>query len=385
MDIFQILREAFDLGASDIHISTTEVPIFRIHGEMVRQSKYSELSLTESQNLIAQILNDNQKQNFMIEKDFDFAIDIPKLARFRVNTFFTTKGINAVFRIIPNEIITFDELNLPTTLKKILKLKKGLILITGPTGSGKSTTLASIIDIFNKTLPKHILTIEDPIEFVHKSDMSIVTHREIGKHTKNFGSALRAVTRQDPDIILVGEMRDLETISLALTAAEMGSLVFATLHTSSASKTINRIVDVFPEKQQNQIRFMLAETLEYVVSQVLLKKNDGGRVAALEILVSTDGVKNMIRNGDTHQIPAAISGGKKENMQSMDFSLEQLLSSGQVSYDEAKVHIVSESLADKYKNMANSSKVAIPINDDNNLNNINNDFNIDGLEIISEE
>jgi len=347
-DIFQILTEANELGASDIHISTNEIPMFRISGVMQTQKKYPSLTLQMARQLVEQTMNDEQKGSFDSEKDLDFAMEIPNVARFRVNAFFTTKGVNAVFRIIPSEILTFEKLNLPPSLKNILKLKKGLVVITGPTGSGKSTTLAAIIDLFNKQKKGHIVTIEDPVEFVHKSRKSIITHREVGRHTESFATALRAVTRQDPNVVLVGEMRDIETISLSLTAAETGTLVFGTLHTSSAAKTINRIIDVFPAEEQNQVRSMLADSLQFIVAQALLKKKGGGRCAALEILVATDGIRNQVRKGEVGQISMAMQSGKNVGMQTIDQALADLLKKDTITFEEAKNYASCEEELRKY-------------------------------------
>ncbi len=351
LDIFSILREANGLSASDIHISTKEHPMFRVHGSMTPQKHYPVLEYEQAMRLVKQTMHEDQKKSFEEVMDLDYAIEIPEVARFRVNAFFTTKGVNAVFRIIPSEIISFEKLGLPESLRKILNLSKGLVLVTGPTGSGKSTTLAAIIDLFNKQKKAHIITIEDPLEFVHKPVRSIITHREVGKHTKTFASALRGVTRQDPDIVLVGEMRDLETISLALTAAETGTLVFATLHTSSAAKTINRIIDVFPAEEKDQIRSMLADSIQFIVAQALLKKEGGGRVAAHEILIATDGVRNQIRKGEIHQIPLSIQSGKDIGMQSIDMALGNLLRKKIVSFDNARVHCTNEDALRKFSLM----------------------------------
>jgi twitching motility protein PilT len=347
-DIFTILKDAHAKGASDIHLSTGEVPAFRISGSITTQDQYPVLTLEEARKLLQQTMSDAQHGSFDHEMDLDYAMEIEGTARFRVNTFFTTKGANAVFRIIPSEIIPFEKLGLPVSLKKILNLTKGLVLVTGPTGSGKSTTLAAIIDLFNKEKRGHILTIEDPIEFVHKPQKSIITHREVGRHTKSFASALRAVTREDPDIVLVGEMRDLETISLALTAAETGALVFGTLHTSSAAKTIDRIIDVFPAEEKNQVRSMLADSIQFIVAQALLKKVGGGRVAAQEILIATDGVRNQIRKGEIHQIPLALQSGRDIGMQSIDQALGDLLRKGLVTFEQARLYSTNEDALRKF-------------------------------------
>ncbi len=346
--MFEILGKANDLGASDIHISTKEKPCFRISGEMIPQEDYPELDYEVACKLLEQTMDEDQLKCYTEEKDLDYAIEIPEMARFRVNTFFTTKGINAVFRIIPSEIIPFEKLGLPDCLRKILRLQKGIVVVTGPTGSGKSTTLAAIVDLFNKERKGHIVTIEDPVEFVHKSRKCIISHREVGKHTKSFAASLRAVTRQDPDIVLVGEMRDLETISLALTAAETGALVFGTLHTSSAAKTIGRIVDVFPAEEQNQVQSMLADSIQFIVAQALLKKKGGGRVAALEILIATDGIRNQIRKGETHQIPLALQSGRDIGMQTTDQALISLLEKDTITYEEAMGYAINPTLMTPY-------------------------------------
>ncbi len=338
LDIFEMLREAHGLGASDIHISTGEKPSYRIDGDMVYQEKYPVLTLDISVDLIEQSMTEEQKEELKREKDLNYAIDIPMTARFRANTFFTTKGANAVFHIIPSTIISFTDLGLPESLRKITQLTKGLVLVTGSTGCGKSTTIAAIIDLINNTKRSHIITIEDPIEFVHVPKKSIITHRQVGKHTKTFASALKAVTRQDPDIVLVGEMRDLETISLALTAAETGTLVFGTLHTSSAAKTIDRIIDVFPAEEQSQIRSMLADSIQFIIAQELVKKIGGGRVVAHEILIATDGIRNQIRKGDIHQIPTAIQSGADMGMQSLDQSLGKLIRNKIITFETARIY-----------------------------------------------
>lgn len=348
LDIFKILTEANEKGASDIHISTGERVLFRVSGSMRAQEQWPILDYQTARALLEQTMEDGHKSSFDDDKDLDYAIEITGVARFRVNTFFTTKGVNAVFRIIPSEIIPFEKLGLPPSLKQVMSLKKGLVVVTGPTGSGKSTTLAAIIDLFNKTKYGHILTIEDPVEFVHTPQKCLITHREVGKHTKSFGSALRAVTRQDPDIVLVGEMRDLETISLALTAAETGALVFGTLHTSSAAKTINRIIDVFSAEEQAQVRSMLADSVRFIVAQALLKKIGGGRVGAYEVLIGTDAVANQIRQNEVHQIPLSIQGGRAIGMQSMDQCLQDHLEAKRVTYDDAIVHALNKEVFRKY-------------------------------------
>ncbi len=347
-DIFSLLTEANAQGASDIHISTQEKPRFRVSGTMVVQEKYPVLTYEMASALVEQTMDSEKKSHYRAERDLDYAIEIPNIARFRVNTFFTTKGVNAVFRIIPNEIIPFEKLGLPDSLRKILNLKKGIVVVTGPTGSGKSTTLAAIVDLFNRERKGHIVTIEDPVEFVHTPNKCIISHREVKKHTASFSASLRAVTRQDPDIVLVGEMRDLETISLALTAAETGALVFGTLHTSSAAKTVNRIVDVFPAEEQNQIQAMLAESLQFIVAQALLKKKGGGRVAALEVLIANDAIRNQVRKGEVYQIPLSIQGGSDIGMKTTDQALIELLEQGLITYEEASIYAVNINLLNRF-------------------------------------
>jgi twitching motility protein PilT len=330
--LFRMLKEQ---GASDLHLSTGSPPIFRLHGEMVRQN-YKALSHEELKGILFEILTEKQKTVFEEKHDLDFAYEIPGQARFRGNLLMQHRGIAAVFRIIPTTILSADDLHLPEGVRKLTRLKKGLVLVTGPTGSGKSTTLAAMIDLINSTRMDHILTLEDPLEFIHESKLSLINQRQIGEHTEGFGSALRAALREDPDVILVGEMRDLETIGLAISAAETGHLVFGTLHTNSAPKTIDRIIDVFPTNQQMQIRAMLSESLKGVICQQLLKKADGtGRVVALEIMVGTPAIANLIREGKTFQVPSIMQTAKKEGMQLMDQHLLDLLKTRAVSPEEA--------------------------------------------------
>jgi twitching motility protein PilT len=322
-------------GASDLHLSTGNPPIFRLHGEMVRLN-YKPLSHEELTGILFEILNEKQKAHFEEKKDLDFAYAIADLARFRANYLMQHRGVAAVFRIIPSKILSADDLALPEGVRKMTQFKKGLVLVTGPTGSGKSTTLAAMIDLINATRKEHILTLEDPLEFIHENKESLINQRQIGEHTESFSSALRAALREDPDIILVGEMRDLETISLAMSAAETGHLVFGTLHTNTAAKTIDRIIDVFPTDQQEQVRAMLSESLKGVVCQQLLKTSDGkGRVAALEIMLGTPAVGNLIREAKTFQIPSIIQTAKKDGMQLMDQHLLDLLKTKRINPEEA--------------------------------------------------
>jgi len=330
--LFKMMKEQ---GASDLHLSSGSQPIFRLHGEMVRLN-FKSLVHEEIQALLYEILSDKQKSEFEAKRDLDFAYSIPDLARFRGNIMMQHKGVAAVFRMIPSKILTADELALPEGVRKMTMLKKGLVLVTGPTGSGKSTTLAAMIDLINSSRKEHILTLEDPLEFIHENKLSLLNQRQIGEHSESFTAALRAALREDPDVILVGEMRDLETISLAMTAAETGHLVFGTLHTNSAAKTIDRIIDVFPRDGQEQVRAMLSESLKGVVCQQLLKAAEGkGRVAAFEILVGTPAIANLIREGKTFQIPSIIQTARKDGMQLMDQHLLDLLKTKRILPEEA--------------------------------------------------
>src|ERR1700722_2744449 len=317
-------------GASDLHLSTGAPPCLRLHGEMVRL-KYHDLSSDECQALIFEILTEKQKKLFVENWELDCSYSLEGVGRFRVNVFMQRLGIGAVFRIIPTKIKSVKELNLPESILDLIAVQKGLILVTGPTGSGKSTTLAALIHHINSTEQAHILTVEDPIEFVHPSIKSLVNQREVSSHTKSFANALKAALREDPDIILVGEMRDLETIGLAMTAAETGHLVFGTLHTNNAPKTVDRIIDVFPQDQQAQIRVMLSESLRGVVAQTLLPRADGkGRVACIEVLVNTHAVANLIREGKTFQIPSSMQTQMDAGMMTFEFHLGKLVGEGKV-------------------------------------------------------
>ena len=330
--LFKMMQEQ---GASDLHLAAGSPPIFRLHGEMVR-TNYKSLSHEETKALLFEVLTERQQKVFEEKKDLDFAYAIEGLARFRGNIFLQHKGIAGVFRIIPSKILTADELALPEGVRRLTHLKKGLVLVTGPTGSGKSTTLAAMIDLINSTRREHILTLEDPLEFIHENKQSLMNQRQIGEHSESFTAALRAALREDPDVILVGEMRDLETISLAMTAAETGHLVFGTLHTNSAAKTVDRIIDAFPKDGQEQIRTMLSESLRGVICQQLLKTVDGkGRVAALEILIGTPAIGNLIREGKTFQIPSIIQTARKDGMQLMDQHILDLLKTRKISPEEA--------------------------------------------------
>jgi len=333
-----LLRFAVQQQASDLHLSAGEPPMLRIHGDMCRIDGAA-LTAEDTHRLIFDVMNDAQRRTFQDKLECDFAFPLDDTRRFRVNVFVQNRGEGAVFRAIPSKIPRFDDLGLPEVVRHLCDEEKGLVLVTGPTGSGKSTTLAAMIDYLNETMAGHILTLEDPIEFVHAPKRSLVNQREVGTQTHTFTAALRSALREDPDVILVGELRDLETISLALTAAETGHLVFATVHTSSAPKTVDRLVDVFPPAQQAQVRAMLSESLLGVVTQMLLHKVGGGRVAALEILVGTAAVRNLIRESKTHQIPSAMQVGSKVGMQTMDAAVAQLLSRGLVTLDEVRTRM----------------------------------------------
>ncbi|HKK90856.1 MAG TPA: type IV pilus twitching motility protein PilT [Desulfobacteraceae bacterium] len=324
-----------DQGASDLHLVSGQPPALRLHGD-VERIKYNVLTNDELRSILYEITAEEKIKQFEETGDVDFGYEIPGLARYRANYFMQKNGIAAVFREIPSEILTADDLGLPPVISKLASLPRGLVLVTGPTGSGKSTTLAAIIDQANKVRKDHIITVEDPIEFVHKSQGCIVNHREVGLHTETFSSALRGALREDPDIILVGELRDLETISLAIEAASTGHLVFGTLHTSSAAKTLDRVIEVFPANQQAQIRSTLSDGIRAIVAQTLFKRIDKkGRCAAMEILVATPAVRNLVREAKTHQIPSMIQTGKQYGMQLLDDAIMQLYKKGWISPDEA--------------------------------------------------
>src|ERR1700719_5277727 len=329
---FKFMKEQ---NASDLHLSTSNPPMLRIHGELVRVDM-PPLANDDLKALVYEIAPEVKIKLFEETGDVDFGYEYPGFARYRANFLNQKNGIAAVFRLIPSKILTVEDLGLPPVLKRFAMLKKGLVLVTGPTGSGKSTTLAAMVDYANLQRKDHIITVEDPIEFVHRSQQSLVNHREVGLHTKSFASALRGALREDPDIILVGELRDLETIELALTAASTGHLVFGTLHTSSASKAVDRIIDVFPTNQQNQIRTTLAESLKGVIAQNLFKRIDKpGRLAALEILVVDTAIANLVREGKTHQIPGMIQVGQKKGNQPLDDAIMEHLRHARISPEEA--------------------------------------------------
>jgi twitching motility protein PilT len=330
----ELLREALGRDASDLHLSSGEPPAMRVHGDLARTDR-PPLTPEVVTELVSSIMNGAQREQFQKDHEVDFSCELAGSGRFRVNVFMHSRGPGAVLRAIPTKIPSLDSLNLPPVLKELCTRERGLVLVTGPTGSGKSTTLAAMVDVINETWDAHILTIEDPIEFVHKPKRCFVNQREVGPHTHSFSNALRSALREDPDVILIGEMRDLETIALALTAAETGHLVFGTLHTSSAPKTVDRIIDVFPAGQQAQIRTMLSESLEAVVAQTLLKKKGGGRIAACEILVGAPAVRNLIREGKLHQIPSMMQTGQRLGMQPLDMAIADLVKRGLVDRAEA--------------------------------------------------
>jgi len=328
-DLFRYLK---DNKGSDLHLRAELPPRIRVHGELVDVEGWAALAHEELMELLREIVTDEQWDDYSGSGDLDFAYSLPGVARFRANFLRQETGAGGVFRIIPEKILTCEDLGLPKAVAELADLRQGLVLITGPTGSGKSTTLASIINKINETYVRHVLTIEDPVEFVHQNKLCVFSHREVGADALSFGHALRVAVRQDADVILVGEMRDLETISLAITAAEMGALVFGTLHTNSAAKTIDRLVDAFPAEQQGQIRVTLAESMTAVVSQLLLQTADGhGRVAAHEVLLKTQGLPNIIREGNTPMLLSIIQGGKARGMCTMDDSLAALVEKGKVA------------------------------------------------------
>ncbi len=335
MDVTELLAFTVKHNASDLHLSAGIPPMIRVDGD-VRKINMPALDHKEVHSLIFDIMNDKQRREYEEHLEVDFSFEIPDLARFRVNAFNQNRGAGAVFRTIPSKVLTLEELNAPDVFRRISDNPRGLVLVTGPTGSGKSTTLAAMIDYVNDHKYHHILTIEDPIEFVHENKKSLINQREVHRDTHSFNAALRSALREDPDCILVGELRDLETIRLALTAAETGHLVFGTLHTTSAAKTIDRIVDVFPGDEKAMVRSMLSESLRAVISQTLLKKIGGGRVAAHEIMIGTPAIRNLIREDKVAQMYSAIQTGMAHGMQTLDQCLQNLVSRGQVSAEDAR-------------------------------------------------
>ncbi|MBL4569700.1 MAG: type IV pilus twitching motility protein PilT [Alcanivorax sp.] len=335
MDITELLAFSAKNGASDLHLSSGLPPMIRVDGD-VRRINLPAMEHKEVHALIYDIMNDKQRKDFEEFFETDFSFEVPGVARFRVNAFNHNRGAGAVFRTIPSKVLTMEDLGMGKVFQKISEMPRGIVLVTGPTGSGKSTTLAAMIDYINDSRYEHILTIEDPIEFVHESKKCLVNQREVHRDTLGFAEALRSALREDPDIILVGEMRDLETIRLALTAAETGHLVFGTLHTTSAAKTIDRVVDVFPAEEKSMVRSMLSESLQAVVSQTLMKKNGGGRVAAHEIMIGTPAIRNLIREDKVAQMYSAIQTGGALGMQTLDQCLQGLVQKGLVSREVAR-------------------------------------------------
>jgi twitching motility protein PilT len=350
----QLLRFAAEQGASDLHISAGESPMIRLHGDLLRID-VPVFSVEDAHRVVQEVMNDNQRRLFQENLEVDFAYTLDDRLRFRVNAFVHNRGEGAVFRNIPVNVPRFEDLGLPAAIRGFADAEKGLVLVTGPTGSGKSTTLAAMIDYINTKMAGHILTLEDPIEFVHRSKRSLVNQREIGSQSKSFTAALRSALREDPDVILVGEMRDIETMSLALTAAETGHLVLGTMHTSSAGGTVDRMIDAFPSEQQGQVRSMMSESIVGVVSQMLLKKRGGGRVGAYEILVGTPGVRNIIREGKTHQIPSQMQVGGKFGMTTLETSILELVSKRLVTMEDARERLPNSEALSAMMNAAQNA------------------------------
>ncbi len=333
-----LLKMMIDHNASDLHISPGDPPLMRIDGSLQR-TKYHDLSGEEAEVVLLELLDDEYLNHLKARKDIDFAYELEGVARFRANVFMERKGYGGAFRLVPSQIKTIRELNLPESVQALVRLKNGLLLVTGSTGSGKSTTLAAMIDLINKEKNNHIITLEDPIEFIHPRGKCLIHQRQVGLHVESFSSGLRAALREDPDVILVGEMRDLETIHLALTAAETGLLVMGTLHTSSAPKTVDRIIDVFPTTQQPQIRTMLSESLRGVIAQQLLRRADGkGRTAAVEVMISNQAIQNLIREGKSYQIFSAMQTAKGIGMQTMESHIKRLVEEEIVTQEEGALY-----------------------------------------------
>lgn len=335
VDIAQLLAFAVKNNASDLHLSSGMPPMIRVDGDLKRVNM-PPLAHKEVHAMVYDIMNDKQRKSYEEFFETDFSFEIPRLARFRVNAFNQNRGAGAAFRAIPSAVLSLDDLNSPKVFRDLCMLPRGLVLVTGPTGSGKSTTLAAMIDHCNDARPDHIITIEDPIEFVHESRNCLINQREVHRDTLGFETALRSALREDPDVILIGEMRDLETIRLALTAAETGHLVFGTLHTSSAAKTIDRVIDVFPAAEKEMVRSMLSESLRAVISQTLLKRVSGGRIAAHEIMIGTPAIRNLIREGKVAQMYSSIQTGQSVGMQTLDQCLQDYVTRGIVSREEAR-------------------------------------------------
>jgi twitching motility protein PilT len=336
LDIHEVMGAMLEAKASDLHLTAGQPPVIRVHGDLARMTQFPVLTGDDLRSIIYAMLSQKQREQFENELELDLSYQLPGRSRFRVNVFQQRDQIGAVMRTIPFEILSIEQLGIPPQIANFAYLPRGFVLVTGPTGSGKSTTLAAIIDLINRERPAHVMTVEDPIEFLHEHKRSVVNQRELGVDTHTFTKALKHVLRQDPDVILVGEMRDLETIQIALTAAETGHLVFGTLHTQDAPQTIDRVIDVFPPHQQEQIRVMLSGALQGVVCQQLLKTIDGkGRIAATEVMIATPAIRNLIREAKTHQMYSSIQAGKQHGMVAMDQSLATLVNTGKVKYNEA--------------------------------------------------
>ncbi len=334
VQIHELLTFAVENRASDIHLAAGEIPCVRIDGE-IRRLQLAALLPDEAKRMAYSVMNEKQKTHFEKNLEIDFSIGLKGLARFRVNVFTQSRGVGVVLRQIPAKVMTLEELKLPPIFKQIAEYSKGLVLVTGPTGSGKSTTLAAMIDHINKTRSEHILTVEDPIEFVHQPIKCIINQREVGAHTHSFTNALRSALREDPDVVLVGELRDLETVSLALTAAETGHLVFGTLHTNSAPETIDRVIDSYPHEQQAQVRTMLSTALMAVIAQRLMRKPKGGRIAVHEIMIVNPALRNLIRENKLFQIPSLMQAGRGEGMQTFDMAAKELVTRREITVEQA--------------------------------------------------
>jgi twitching motility protein PilT len=355
--IDDLFREMHERGASDLHLVIGRPPIFRLSGDMV-DSGHERLTPAAVRDLIYAILTPQQREHIESHLDLDFAYELEEVARFRANVLHQHRGLGGVFRLIPSKVLTLEDLSMPPSVRKLADVNSGLVLVTGPTGSGKSTTLAAMINHINETREAHILTIEEPLEFIHEPKKCLITQREVGAHTDSFANALRVAGRQDPNIILVGEMRDLETISLALTSAACGLLVFGTLHTNSAIKTVDRIIDAYPPEEQNQVRAMLSDSLAGVIAQQLLKTADGKRCAAVEILFGSKGLGNIIREGKTSMIASYMQSGQGEGMQTMDQALMALVQAGRVTAADAAMKATDKSIFERMA--ANAANAAAP-------------------------